>query len=149
MQNIYVCTNLCHFISSIGLYLLYSTVGFNLCSRNEKSMPNELHEIHGLPWTQNSCNSKNSLLLFFPDFGRIPSYNLMLIDNGWYLILENITCGYGNHAWYIEFISLVACGHSWYKFNISLVITITMRDIFQYQIPAIIYLPIRTKLGCL
>ena len=66
----------------------------------------------------------------------------MLIDNGWYLILENITCGYGNHAWYIEFISLVACGHSWYKFNISLVITITTRDIFQYQIPAIIYLPI-------
>ena len=55
-------------------------------------------------------------------------YNLMLIDNGWYLILENITCGYGNHAWYIEF-------------NISLVITITTRDIFQYQIPAIIYLP--------
>ena len=66
----------------------------------------------------------------------------MLIDNGWYLILENITCGYGNHAWYIELISLVACGHSWYKFNISLVITITTRDIFQYQIPAIIYLPI-------
>ena len=65
----------------------------------------------------------------------------MLIDNGWYLILENITCGYGNHSWYIEFISLVACGHSWYKFNISLVITITTRDIFQYQIPAIIYLP--------
>ena len=52
----------------------------------------------------------------------------MLIDNGWYLILENITCGYGNHARYIEFISRM--------------ITITTRDIFQYQIPAIIYLPI-------
>ena len=33
--------------------------------------------------------------------------------------------------------------HSGYKFNISLVITITTRDIFQYQIPAIIYLPIQ------
>ena len=59
-------------------------------------------------------------------FGHITSFNLMLIDNGWYLLLENITCGYGNHSWYIEFISLV--------------ITITTRDIFQYQIPAIVYL---------
>ena len=33
----------------------------------------------------------------YPYFGRLPSYNLMLIDNGWYLILENITRGYGNH----------------------------------------------------
>ena len=32
-------------ISSIGLYLLYSTVGFNLCLRNKKSMPNGLPEI--------------------------------------------------------------------------------------------------------
>ena len=39
-----------------------------------------------LPWTQNSCS-------FFPYFGGIPSYNLMLIDNGWYLILENIMRG--------------------------------------------------------
>ena len=39
---------------------------------------------------------KELLVVIFSDFGRIPSYNLMLIDNGWYLILENITCGYGN-----------------------------------------------------
>ena len=32
-------------ILSIGLCLLYSTVGFNLCLRNKKSMPNGLPEI--------------------------------------------------------------------------------------------------------
>ena len=57
-------------------------------------MPNELPEI-GLRYV-NYLGHKIPVV-FFPYFGRIPSYNLMLIDNGWYLILENITCGYGNH----------------------------------------------------
>ena len=64
----------------------------------------------------------------------------MWLNNGWYFILENITCGYGNHSWNIEFITRGFATRD--KFNISLVITITTRDIFQYQIPAIVYSPI-------
>ena len=40
------------------------------------------------------------ILGFFSLFWSIPSYNLMLIVNGWYLILENITCGFGNRVIY-------------------------------------------------
>ena len=50
--------------------------------------------------------------------------------------MENITCGDGNHLWYIEFITRGFATRD--KFNISLVITITTRDIFHYQIPAIV-----------
>ena len=64
----------------------------------------------------------------------------MWLNNGWYFILENITCGYGNHSWNIEFITR-GLSATRDKFNISLVITITTRDIFQYQIPAIVYSP--------
>ena len=55
---------------------------------------------------------------------------------GGYLILENITRGYGNHKWNIEFITSGEATSD--KFNISRVITITTSDIFQYKIPAII-----------
>ena len=58
------------------------------------------------------------------------------INNGWYLILENITSGYGNHKCNIEFITSGEATSD--KFNISRVITITTSDIFQYQIPAIV-----------
>ena len=53
--------------------------------------------------------------------------------------MENITCGYGNHLWNIEFITRGFATRD--KFNISLVITITTRDIFQYFLPAIVYYP--------
>ena len=39
-------------------------------------------------------------------------------DNGWFLILENITRGYGNHKWYIVFIS--KCHSSNYVVEASL-----------------------------
>ena len=53
--------------------------------------------------------------------------------------MENITCGDGNHLWYIEFITRGFATRD--KFNISLVITTTTRDIFQYFLPAIVYYP--------
>ena len=40
---------------------------------------------------------------FFVDF-KSGIYNGGL-NNGWNLIMENITCGDGNHEWYIEFIT--------------------------------------------
>ena len=59
------------------------------------------------------------------------------LNNGWNLIMENITCGDGNHEWYIEFITSGKATSD--KFNISQVITITTSDIFQYFLLAIIY----------
>ena len=50
--------------------------------------------------------------------------------------MENITCGDGNHEWYIEFITSGEATSD--KFNISQVITITTSDIFHYQIPAVV-----------
>ena len=58
------------------------------------------------------------------------------LNNGWNLIMENITCGDGNHEWYIEFITSGEATSD--KFNISQVITITTSDIFHYQIPAVV-----------
>ena len=58
------------------------------------------------------------------------------LNNGWNLIMENITCGDGNHDWYIEFITSGEATSD--KFNISQVITITTSDIFHYQIPAVV-----------
>ena len=42
--------------------------------------------------------------------------------------MENITCGDGNHEWYIEFIMSGEATSD--KFNISQVITITTSEIF-------------------
>ena len=47
--------------------------------------------------------------------------------------MENITCGDGNHKWYIEFITSGEATSD--KFNILQVITITTSDIFQYFLP--------------
>ena len=60
----------------------------------------------------------------------------MLLLHSRQKVLENITCGYGNHLWKYWIY------HLWPsatrdKFNTSLVITITTRDIFQYLLPGV------------
>ena len=66
----------------------------------------------------------------------ISYYYGMLLLHSRQKVLENITCGYGNHLW------MYWIYHSWPsatrdKSNTSLVITITTRDIFQYLLPGV------------
>ena len=66
--------------------------------------------------------------------------NIGRINNGWYLILENITSGYGNHKWNIEFITSGEATSD--KFNISQVMTITTSDISNIKYQPLFILPI-------
>ena len=82
-------------------------------------------------------NKKKTLetVKFFNNY-IVPNIDNGGLNNGWNLIMENITCGDGNHEWYIEFITSGEATSD--KFNISQVITITTSDIFHYQIPAVV-----------
>ena len=56
-----------------------------------------------------SCSSNNITLwnvyTILRVWNKTWSFNIGKINNGWYLILENITRGYGNHKCNIEFIT--------------------------------------------